>query len=103
HASASGLSASEPAGAHAAVSEPSAPGRADSDSRRAQPAASEPAVKAVTGGRGHRDLVASPDAPPGEVRVLLADSTSQEAAVVADTLRRAHLIEGVPWHRMAVL
>ena len=40
---------------------------------------------------------------PGEVRVLLADSTSQEAAVVADTLRRAHLIDGVPWHRMAVL
>lgn len=97
------LPASEPAGAHAAVSEPSAPGRADSDSRRVQPAASEPAVKAVTGGRGHRDLVASPDAPPGEVRVLLADSTSQEAAVVADTLRRAHLVEGVPWHRMAVV
>ncbi|MFC5817221.1 ATP-dependent helicase [Nonomuraea harbinensis] len=66
------------------------------------PAAPEPAGRAF-GGRGHRDLVPSPDAPPGEVRVLLADSTSQEAAVVADTLRRAHLIEGVPWHRMAVL
>lgn len=44
-----------------------------------------------------------PDAEPGEVKVLLADSTSQEAAVVADTLRRAHLIDGIPWHRMAVL
>jgi superfamily I DNA/RNA helicase/RecB family exonuclease len=54
------------------------------------------------GRSGHRDLVPLPDAPPGEVRVL-ADSTSQEAAVVADTLRRAHLIDGVPWHRMAVL
>lgn len=52
---------------------------------------------------GHRDLVAPPDADPGDVRVLLADSTSQEAAIVADTLRRAHLIDGVPWHRMAVL
>lgn len=52
---------------------------------------------------GHRDLVPPPDAEPGDVRVLLADSTSQEAAIVADTLRRAHLIEGVPWHRMAVL
>ncbi|MEV4471582.1 ATP-dependent DNA helicase [Nonomuraea sp. NPDC049504] len=52
---------------------------------------------------GHRDLVALPDADPGDVRVLLADSTSQEAAIVADTLRRAHLIDGVPWHRMAVL
>ncbi|MDA0636534.1 ATP-dependent DNA helicase [Nonomuraea sp. MCN248] len=55
------------------------------------------------GTRGHRDLTPLPDAPPGEVRVLLADSTSQEAAVVADTLRRAHLVDGVPWHRMAVL
>ncbi|GAA2210033.1 hypothetical protein GCM10009850_054920 [Nonomuraea monospora] len=52
---------------------------------------------------GHRDLVAPLDADPGEARVLLADSTSQEAAIVADTLRRAHLIDGVPWHRMAVL
>ncbi|MEV0591503.1 ATP-dependent helicase [Nonomuraea cavernae] len=59
-----------------------------------------------TGGRrthGHRELVPVDDAEPGEVRVLLADSISQEAAVVADTLRRAHLIDGVPWHRMAVL
>lgn len=52
---------------------------------------------------GHRDLVPLPDADMGDVRVLLADSVSQEAAIVADTLRRAHLIDGVPWHRMAVL
>ncbi|WP_090932141.1 ATP-dependent DNA helicase [Nonomuraea jiangxiensis] len=52
---------------------------------------------------GHRDLVALPEVEAGEARVLLADSTSQEAAIVADTLRRAHLIDGVPWHRMAVL
>lgn len=52
---------------------------------------------------GHRDLVAPVEAEAGEARVLLADSTSQEAAIVADTLRRAHLIDGVPWHRMAVL
>ncbi|WP_246074780.1 ATP-dependent helicase [Nonomuraea terrae] len=52
---------------------------------------------------GHRDLAPLPDADPGEARVLLADSTSQEAAIVADTLRRAHLIDGMPWHRMAVL
>ncbi|MDP4510599.1 ATP-dependent helicase [Nonomuraea turcica] len=54
-------------------------------------------------GGGHRDLAPLPDTPDGDVRVLLADSTSQEAAIVADTLRRAHLIDGVPWHRMAVL
>ncbi|MEU4722764.1 ATP-dependent DNA helicase [Nonomuraea dietziae] len=53
--------------------------------------------------RGHRDLVPAPGVDQGEVRVLLADSVSQEAAVVADALRRAHLIEGLPWHRMAVL
>ncbi|MEZ0076730.1 ATP-dependent helicase [Planotetraspora sp. GP83] len=52
---------------------------------------------------GHRDLMPADDAEPGEVRVLLADSESQEAAVVADTLRRAHLLDGVPWSRMAVL
>ncbi|MFB9250832.1 ATP-dependent helicase [Sphaerisporangium melleum] len=52
---------------------------------------------------GHRDLIATEDADPGQVRVLLADSESQEAAVVADTLRRAHLLDGVPWGRMAVL
>ncbi|HEX4813287.1 MAG TPA: ATP-dependent DNA helicase [Nonomuraea sp.] len=51
----------------------------------------------------HRDLVPIHELPEGGVRVLLADSTSQEAAIVADTLRRAHLVDGVPWHRMAVL
>ncbi|WP_169948789.1 ATP-dependent DNA helicase [Microbispora sp. H11081] len=52
---------------------------------------------------GHRDLIPVEDAEPGEVKVLLADSATQEAAVVADTLRRAHLLDGVPWSRMAVL
>ncbi|MCG5216626.1 ATP-dependent DNA helicase [Streptosporangium sp. KLBMP 9127] len=54
-------------------------------------------------GRGHRDLLPSQDAEPGEVRALLTDGASQEAAVVADTLRRAHLLDGVAWSRMAVL
>ncbi|MEV5568670.1 ATP-dependent DNA helicase [Spirillospora sp. NPDC052269] len=39
----------------------------------------------------------------GEVRAVIADSESQEAALVADELRRAHLLDGVPWSRMAVL
>ncbi|WP_424537177.1 ATP-dependent helicase [Sphaerisporangium viridialbum] len=51
----------------------------------------------------HRDLLPVESADAGQVRVLLADSETQEAAVVADTLRRAHLLEGVPWSRMAVL
>ncbi len=41
--------------------------------------------------------------PAGQVRICVADTQAQEAAVVADTLRRAHLADGVPWERMAVL
>jgi ATP-dependent exoDNAse (exonuclease V) beta subunit len=37
------------------------------------------------------------------VRICVADTQAQEAALVADTLRRAHLADGVPWERMAVL
>jgi superfamily I DNA/RNA helicase/RecB family exonuclease len=64
---------------------------------------SPPAVAGRRRAHGHRELLTLPDMEAGDVRVLLADSVSQEAAVVADTLRRAHLIDGVPWHRMAVL
>ncbi|MFI0452871.1 ATP-dependent helicase [Actinomadura sp. 6N118] len=38
-----------------------------------------------------------------EVHAVIADSESQESALVADELRRAHLLDGVPWSRMAVL
>ncbi len=51
---------------------------------------------------GHRELIAA-GSVPGQVRILVADSSTQEAAVVADTLRRAHLADGVPWSSMAVL
>jgi superfamily I DNA/RNA helicase/RecB family exonuclease len=51
----------------------------------------------------HRALVPLPDAPAGEVRICVADTQAQEAALVADALRRAHLADGVPWQRMAVL
>ncbi|MEV4748273.1 ATP-dependent DNA helicase [Streptosporangium sp. NPDC049248] len=60
-------------------------------------------LPATPGGAAHRDLRALPDADPGDVRVLVADGAPQEAAIVADTLRRAHLLDGVPWSRMAVL
>ncbi|MER5624207.1 ATP-dependent DNA helicase [Streptosporangium sp. NPDC002544] len=60
-------------------------------------------LPAIPGGAAHRDLRALPDADPGDVRVLVADGAPQEAAIVADTLRRAHLLDGVPWSRMAVL
>src|SRR5215472_12787671 len=51
----------------------------------------------------HRDLAPLPAAAPGVVRVITASSASQEAAAVADVLRRAHLRDGVPWSSMAVL
>ena len=35
--------------------------------------------------------------------MITATSASQEATVVADVLRRAHLRDGVPWSSMAVL
>ncbi len=60
-------------------------------------------LPAAPGSQSHRLLVPVPDAPAGEVRILIADSATQEAALVADTLRRAHLADGVPWSSMAVL
>jgi superfamily I DNA/RNA helicase/RecB family exonuclease len=51
----------------------------------------------------HRALVPVRGGPGGEVRICVADTQAQEAAAVADTLRRAHLADGVPWGRMAVL
>jgi len=67
-----------------------------------------PAAPGATPARGdaispHRRLLPLPDAPPGEVRILVADTQTQEAALVAGTLRRAHLADGVPWQQMAVL
>jgi superfamily I DNA/RNA helicase/RecB family exonuclease len=39
----------------------------------------------------------------GSVTVKLAASAGAEAALIADFLRRAHLISGVPWSQMAVI
>ncbi|HVT66810.1 MAG TPA: ATP-dependent DNA helicase [Trebonia sp.] len=51
----------------------------------------------------HRRLAPLAGIPAGQVRICVADTQAQEASVVADTLRRAHLADGVPWGRMAVL
>jgi len=53
--------------------------------------------------RDHRALIPLPSAEPGGLRVIVAASVSQEAAVIADTLRRAHLVDGIAWSSMAVL
>lgn len=39
----------------------------------------------------------------GSVAVRLAASAHAEAATIADALRRAHLIDGIPWSQMAVI
>jgi superfamily I DNA/RNA helicase/RecB family exonuclease len=51
----------------------------------------------------HRNLATLAGAAPGEARIMIAESASQEAALVADLLRRAHLVDGVRWSQMAVL
>jgi superfamily I DNA/RNA helicase/RecB family exonuclease len=51
----------------------------------------------------HRNLAPLPTSDPGQVRVIVADTSAQEAALVADTLRRAHLADNIPYGRMAVL
>ncbi|WP_280277243.1 ATP-dependent helicase [Nocardia wallacei] len=39
----------------------------------------------------------------GEVQVRVLTTPAKEAALIADHLRRAHLTDGVPWSRMAVI
>ncbi len=70
---------------------------------------SAPTVPAGQAGGGtrlaasHRHLAPRPGAEPGTVRIVVAESASQEAALIADTLRRAHLADGVAWSSMAIL
>src|ERR1700722_826297 len=52
--------------------------------------------------RAHRQLLAGRE-EPGRIRIITAASASQEAALIADTLRRAHLLDGIAWSDMAVL
>ena len=50
-----------------------------------------------------RPAVEEPAATDGRVTVRLHATDAAEAAWAADQLRRAHLIDGVPWSEMAVL
>ncbi|MGN6335742.1 UvrD-helicase domain-containing protein, partial [Mycobacterium sp.] len=53
------------------------------------------------GGSGRQIDGAGPG--EGSVAVRLAASAHAEAATIADALRRAHLVDGVPWSQMAVI
>lgn len=55
----------------------------------------------VTSGTDHRRPL--PAGPGGSCRAVLLRSSAQEAAWIADRLRRAHLLEGVPWSGLAVV
>ncbi|MDT0166506.1 ATP-dependent DNA helicase [Actinotalea sp. AC32] len=54
-------------------------------------------------GRRQRSAVALDDGRAGTAEVALLRSPAQEAAYVAYVLRSAHLHDGVPWDRMAVV
>ena len=55
----------------------------------------------VVGGAAHRRV--EPAGPGGQVEAHLLRTAAQEAGYVAGRLRAAHLLDGVPWSRMAVV
>ncbi|MER7166878.1 PD-(D/E)XK nuclease family protein [Micromonospora sp. NPDC000207] len=57
----------------------------------------------LRGPSAHRHLTPLPDAESGSVTVRTFRSATSEAAWLAHALRTAHLMDGVPWSRMAVL
>lgn len=66
-----------------------------------------PAVARAISGIGSRlpgsNEIAGSGTDSGSVTVRLAASAHAEAALIADALRRAHLVDGVPWSQMAVI
>ena len=74
--------------------------------RRSGPALLEVSRRVAAGLPGpweHRRLTAGADTGDGGAEVHVFDTPAVEAAHVADTLRRAHLLDGVPWSGMAVV
>ncbi|MCV2488652.1 ATP-dependent helicase [Geodermatophilus sp. YIM 151500] len=51
----------------------------------------------------HRRLAAGEATAPGAAEVHVFASAAVEAAYLADVLRRAHLLDGLPWSEMAVV
>ncbi|ORB67106.1 ATP-dependent helicase [Mycolicibacterium tusciae] len=75
------------------------------ESRRCAPAI----ARAITGvaqrlpGADEARRVDGVDGDRGSVSVRIAASPHAESAVIADALRRAHLVDGIPWSQMAVI
>lgn len=58
----------------------------------------------LPGNPPHRGVaVPVDDDTDGRAAVRVLSTPAKEAALVADTLRRAHLIDGVPWSEMAIV
>ncbi len=75
---------------------------------RGSPAVRDAVARAVEPLRGvgpGRTRTGPPDAAPegGAATVSVFPTPGRQAAWVADTLRRAHLVDGVPWSRLAVV
>ncbi|WP_431932982.1 ATP-dependent helicase [Micromonospora sp. RP3T] len=60
-------------------------------------------ARRLRGPAAHRRLRPLPNAPAGAVEVRTFRSATSESAWLAHALREAHLLDGVPWSRMAVL
>ncbi len=85
---------------------PDAPTRVLSTSYRCGGAVLDAAARVaahigVMGGSAHRRVEAA--GPGGRVEAHLLRTAAQEAGYVAGRLRSAHLLDGVPWSRMAVV
>jgi superfamily I DNA/RNA helicase/RecB family exonuclease len=61
------------------------------------------AVSGIAGRLADRCEIEGAGDDSGSVDVRLAASVGAEAALIADSLRRAHLVAGVPWSQMAVI
>ncbi len=75
-------------------------------SRRGGPtllAATRRVAAGLPGPPWHRQLTAADGIASGRVDVAVLRSASEEAAYIAAVLRQAHLHDGLPWSRMAVL
>ena len=59
-------------------------------------------ARRLPGGGGGRQIEGS-GIEEGSVTVRLAASAHAEAALIADALRRAHLVDGLPWSQMVVI
>lgn len=66
-------------------------------------AATARVARRLRGPAAHRFPAPLPDAEPGQVQVHTFRSATSEATYLAHALRSAHLVDGIPWSRMAVL